>query len=264
MGVTSAQIMLTARKNHLLNALIYRGLIKSGLRGAFGQVNVRQLGPWPKPDVPVILYGNHCSWWDGHLGMAVNEEHWHRDGYVMMEDKQLERYGFFRALGAFSLSRSDARSAMQTLNYAAELLTHTPGRMLLLFPQGEILANDVRPLHLFGGIAHLVKKIVDQVGACALYPMALRYEFIGEQKPEAFISVGHPLVVTTETLPTPAKQLLGQLETVLTDTLDQLHNDITAYQFGTFEVCINGGWSINRWWDAVRGRVPIARVGHDK
>ncbi len=256
--------MLTAHKNHLLNALIYQGLIKVGLQGAFGQVNLRQSGPPPEPDVPVILYGNHCSWWDGHLGMAVNEERWHRDGYVMMEDKQLERYGFFRACGAFSLNRADGRSAMQTLDYAAELMTHGPGRMLLLFPQGEILANDVRPLRLFNGVAHLVKKIVARAGYCALYPMALRYEFVGEQRPEAFISIGHPLTITPHTLPNPPKRLTDQMEQALTQGLDQLHEDITRYQLDTFEACITGRWSINRWWDAVRGRRPMARVGHDR
>ena len=253
--------MLIARKNRLLNALIYRGLIKSGLQGTFVRVNFRQAGPTPITGTPVILYGNHCSWWDGHLGMAVNEERWHLDGYVMMEDKQLERYRFFRACGAFSLNRNAGRSALQTLDYAAELMCGAPGRMLLLFPQGEILANDVRPLRLFRGVAHLVKKIVDQAGTCALYPMALRYEFIGEQKPEAFISLGLPLRVTPEMLPTPAKQLTGQLEETLTHTLDQLRDDINHYRFETFEACVTGGWSINRWWDAVRGRAPMAQVG---
>lgn len=256
--------MLIARKNRLLNRLIYLGLIKSGLQGAFVRVNLRQASAVPGSNRPVILYGNHSSWWDGHLGMAVNEERWHLDGYVMMEDKQLQRYSFFRSVGAFSLNRSDTRSAMHTLDYAAELMTQSPGRMLMLFPQGEILGNDVRPLAFFNGIAHLVKKIVERVGQCALYPMALRYEFIGEQKPEAFISIGEPLQLARESLPTPIKYLTGQMEVRLTQELDWLHRDVTMYQFTTFEACISGGWSLNRWWDAIRGRAPMAQVGREE
>jgi len=254
--------MITARKHPLLNALIYQALMKGGLRSGFSRVSIRHIGDKPRPNAgPVIAYANHSSWWDGHLGMFLNEECWHLDGYVMMEEKQLTRYRFFTHVGAFSIHRQEARSAMRTLDYAARLMSERPGRVLLLFPQGEILANDARPLHFFNGTSHLVKRIVEQTGACTLCPVALRYEFVGEQKPEAFISVGLPHSVTAANL--QPKTLTPILENNLTDLLNHLRDDVVSYTFNAFQTHMQGSWGINRLWDAFRGRSQIAQVGRD-
>ena len=253
--------MITARKHPLLNTLIYQAVIKGGLRGSFSRINIRHLGDKPKTNAePVIVYANHSSWWDGHLAMFLNEECWGLDGYVMMEEKQLARYRFFTRVGAFSIHRQEPRSAMRTLDYAAQLMSAQPGRVLLLFPQGEILANDTRPLRFFNGTSHLVKRIVEQTGACTLCPVALRYEFIGEQKPEAFISVGLPHKVTVADL--QPKTLTPILENNLTDLLNHLRDDVVSYTFSAFQTHMQGSWSINRLWDAFRGRSQIAQVGH--
>lgn len=252
--------MLTARKNPLLNAVIYRLLIRMPLQSAFHTVHYREAAPVPASAAPCVLIGNHSAWWDAHLPMAANEERWHLDGYVMVEDTQLSRYQFFRSVGAFSVNRRDGRSAMDSLNYGVRLLTEAPRRMLLLYPQGEILANDARPLQFFNGVGHIVKKVVAKAGACAVYPMALRYEFIGEQKPEAFISVG-PVLLFDGATATDSHTITTTMEAALTAELDQLHLDVQGYRFERFTRLIKGGWSINRLWDAVRGKGQIRRVG---
>ena len=78
------------------------------------------------------------------MAMVFNEQIWRREGYVIVEDIQLERYPFFRYLGAFSVNRSDARKAVTSVRYAANVLKNGPNRLLLIFPQGEIRANDAR------------------------------------------------------------------------------------------------------------------------
>jgi len=255
--------MIPARKNPFLNWLIYKLLIQSGLRSSFFRVNLRQAAPPPDGTAPVILIANHSSWWDGHLAMALNEERWHMDAYMMIENTQLTRYKFFTWGGAFSVDRHDGRSALASLQYAADLVSSTPRRLLILYPQGEILANDVRPLHFFSGVGHLVKEVVQRAGACQVYSAALRYEFIGEQKPEAFISVGPPTTFSSTDLPA-AKAIAGVLETELTSELDRLHADVVAYRLDTFEPMLSGGWSINRLWDALRGCKGIKQVGRER
>lgn len=252
--------MLTARKNPLLNSLIYRLLIKPPLRSSFHAVHYRQAGQVPASDAPCILIGNHSAWWDAHLPMAANESLWHLDGYVMVEDTQLSRYQFFRTVGAFSVNRRDGRSAMQSLNYAVQLLTEAPRRMLLIFPQGEIQANDVRPLTFFNGIGHIVKKVAASRGACDVYPMASRYEFIGEQKPDAFLSMGAAMHFDTSNA-SDTRATTAQMQDALTAELDQLRADLVAYRFDGFTPLVQGGLSINRLWDAVRGKAQIKRVG---
>jgi hypothetical protein len=55
-----------------------------------------------------------------------------------------------------------------------------------LFPQGEMLPQDRRPLKFFSGIAKLAEKIAN----VNLVPVCFRYEFLMEQRPEVFISIG--------------------------------------------------------------------------
>jgi chlorobactene lauroyltransferase len=256
--------MIRAQKNPLLNKLIYTALIKSGLRNSFFRVNLRQATPSPKPGgPPVLLFCNHSAWWDGHLVMALNEERLKRNGYVMVEHTQLVRYQFFRAIGAYSVDRQDARSAIETLTYCTELMTTVPNIMMLIAPQGEILANDIRPLTFFGGVGRVVKEVAERVGACAAYPIALRYEFIGEQKPEAFISVGAPLLYLRGE-PISAKKITRDMQTMLTLELDGLRKDVVGYKLDGFETLVDGAWSINRWWDAVRGKTQIKQVGRER
>jgi 1-acyl-sn-glycerol-3-phosphate acyltransferase len=264
--------VIRARKHPLLNRLIYTCLIKAQLRSAFHRVYLRQAAPPPGPDSsPLIMFGNHSAWWDAHLVMALNEECWHTDGYVMVEDIQLARYSFFRWCGAFSVNRRDPRSAVESMNYAIRLLTEAPHhgagpRALLIFPQGEIRANDVRPLAFYQGVGRIASKTALQAGACALYPIALRYEFIGEQKPDAFISVAQPFVVRKEegaSMLDP-RQITARMEQALTEELDRLRDDIVAYHLASFTPLIQGAWSINRIWDAVRGKAQIREVGIDR
>ncbi|MFN4293207.1 MAG: lysophospholipid acyltransferase family protein [Thermoflexales bacterium] len=264
--------MLTARKNPLLNRLIYAFLIKAPLKSAFHRVYLRQAAPPPGPDSPpLIMFGNHSAWWDAHLAMALNEECWRTDGYVIVEDIQLSRYGFFRWCGAFSVNRRDPRSAVESLNYAVSLLTAASRRgaaprALLIFPQGEIRANDVRPLTFYQGAGRIASKTAQQVGACALYPIALRYEFIGEQKPDAFISVAQPFVVRKEdgADALDPRRITARMERALTEELDRLRDDVVAYRLASFTPLIQGAWSINRIWDAVRGKEQIREVGIDQ
>ena len=264
--------MITARKHPLFNRLIYLALIKAPLQSSFHCIYLRQAAPPPGPSSPpVIMFGNHSAWWDAHLAMALNEERWHTDGYVMVEDTQLSRYGFFRWCGAFSVNRRDPRSAVESMNYAVSRLTEAPRRSLLIFPQGEIRANDVRPLAFFQGAGRIASKVAMQAGACALYPIALRYEFIGEQRPDSFMSVGQPILVrkgdeawsSDASAPPDPRRITARMEQALTEELDRLRADVVAYRLSSFTPLIRGAWSINRIWDAVRGLEQIRQVGKD-
>ncbi len=248
--------MIEARKNPLLSRLVYALLVRPSLRGAFNRVRMRRGAPLP--DAPVIWCANHSSWWDGYLVMAANELRFKRDAYVMVEAAQIARYGFFRWVGGFSVDRGDARSALDSLRYSADLLGAGTGRALLIFPQGTIAANDARPLSFFAGIGHIARNTARKTGVCAMVPLALRYEFIGEQKPEAFISAGPPMLVEASAQP---KSVAAEAEAALTRELDQLRADVAAYRFDSFDDVLTGMPSINRIWDRMRGKAQIRRVG---
>ncbi len=173
------------------------------------------------PALPLIIYANHSAWWDGLVIFEIQKS-FAFEHFIMMEEKHLRRLPLFRRLGAFSVVRENARAAGQSIDYAAGLLRENPNRAVTIFPQGEILPNDRRPLDLFGGLAQMIKK----TGFCAALPIALRYEFLGDYKPEIFVKIVEPDVFEI-TGSFNKKAATESFAARLTVTLDDLKHDIT-------------------------------------
>lgn len=134
---------------------------------------------------PVVIYCNHSSWWDGLVAFEISKIS-KIDSYIMMEEKQLLNLQLFRKLGAFSVVRENPRKAIESIDYAANLLQEKTERAVWIFPQGKILPNDSRPFAFYNGIS----RIVEEVGDCYILPIAIRYEFFGEWKPEVLVKIG--------------------------------------------------------------------------
>lgn len=152
------------------------------------------------------------------------------DSFVMMEEKHLRKLFLFRRLGAFSVVRENPRQAIESINYAVELLKENPKRTLWIFPQGEILPNDVRPLNFYRGLA----RIVEKVGDCSIVPCAMRFEFLGEFKPEVFVKIGEPQNFS-EVQKLDSKIITGEFESNLTKTLDDLKQDIVSSHTASYQ-----------------------------
>ena len=206
--------------------------------------------------LPMIICANHSSWWDGYIA-ALIAHHLRLDGYLMMEEAQLRRYFFFSWIGCFSVDRQNARSAIKSIQYAARLLKGHPRRMVWLFPQGDIAPNDRRPLKFFSGAAHLAKISAPVL----LYPVATRIEYLAEQRPDLYISMGEPLLVDEKELQTPGflKSYTHQLQECVTEELDQLRADVIASDYSSFTQIMRGWASTNRLFDAALLRKQIAQ-----
>ncbi|HEX9930572.1 MAG TPA: lysophospholipid acyltransferase family protein, partial [Pyrinomonadaceae bacterium] len=178
--------MLKANKSRLFETLfaVYN---RNLFRRRFAALRVQGIENLQnrKSDLPLILYANHSSWWDGlaafEIGRAARLDH-----FLMMEEKQLKQLFLFRRLGAFSVVRENPRESLRSINYAVEILKEKPNRSLWIFPQGEILPSDARPLHFYQGLA----RIIEITGECVAAPVAMRYEFLGEFKPVVFARIG--------------------------------------------------------------------------
>ncbi len=178
-------------------------------------------------NLPLVLYANHSSWWDGliafELGRACK-----LDQYVMMEEKQLRRYPLFRKLGAFSVVRESVRESVRSIEYAGQMLRGS-SRALWMFPQGQTLANDARPLRLYNGAAHIIRR----AGGAFAAPVAMRYEFLRDFRPEAFARLG--VIERIEARDDfDARQITRGFADSLTRTLDHLHADILASRFDDY------------------------------
>ena len=177
--------MLTAEKSRWIEKLfaVYN---RNLLKRRFNSLRVCGLEylTAKNSQMPLIIYANHSSWWDGIVAYEISQAA-NLDFFVMMEEKQLKNLFLFRKLGAFSVVRENLRSAIESLHYAANLLKTDSRRTLWIFPQGEILPNDTRPLRFYRGFA----KIAEKVGRCSMMAVSMRYEFLGSYKPDVFVKI---------------------------------------------------------------------------
>lgn len=171
-------------------------------------------------NIPLIIYTNHSSWWDGLVLFEILKGK-DFDSFVMMEEKQLKDLGFFRYLGAFSVIRENFREAVKSADYAVGTLKTGNNKTLLIFPQGEILASDYRPVKFFNGLAYIVEKI----GKCNLLPCSVRYEFLKFYKPQIFVRFGEMEFVEIDK-DLYRKKFTADIEKTMTENLDSLKFDI--------------------------------------
>jgi len=104
----------------------------------------------------ILLVANHFSWWDGFFWYKANQILFKKKFHIMMLEDQLERFWFFRYLGAFSV-RKNSRYALKSLEYAAELL-EDPENLVVIFPQGSIHVPWAKEVHTGKGAERLWKR----------------------------------------------------------------------------------------------------------
>jgi hypothetical protein len=241
---------IPARRNRLGETLIYRALVRWAVWSHFDRVWLKADGPLPHPaDGPLIIYPNHPSWWDGYMCFLLTRMvlRGRFEAYLMMEEPQLRRYRFFTWAGCFSVDRDDPRSAARSVAYISRLLATRRARALVIFPQGAIAPNDRRPLEIYAGAAHIARR----AGGATLWPVALRYEFRSEQRPEVFIRAGPVHYAPAEI---DVRALTSEIAQRLTAAADVLRDDITGGRLDEYQVLLRGRVGVNRVWDVVRGR----------
>ncbi|QQS41828.1 MAG: lysophospholipid acyltransferase family protein [Acidobacteriota bacterium] len=204
--------MLKAAKSKWFE-LLFAAYNTNLLRRRFHSFRVRGLDnlPGPRRSLPLLIYANHTSWWDGLAAFQISRKTG-LDAYVMMEEKHLRRYLLFRKLGAFSVVRDSPRSAYRSLEYAASLMKDDPRRALWMFPQGEIVPAGRRPLGFYSGI----EKLIELTGGCIAVPVVFRYEFEGAFKPSVYAAVGEAIEIS-ESEPASVRDLEERMELTLDD-----------------------------------------------
>jgi len=244
---TAAPRMIEAYKSgwprHAIDALI-----RSKLRGGFHQILAQGLDrlrlDLDRDASGTLFLANHSCWWDLFLVHLLNETI-PVDGYGMMEHFNMLRFGFFRRIGAFSVDRTDPRSVRASIEYATSLLRR-PRSGVWIFPQGKIETNDVRPIVFQPGIRALVRK----TGRIRVVPVAFRYDFWQEERPEALVRFGEPAWVDRADLPT----LIPTFQQKLTAELDALRADSIAQRMEAFAPLVEGKRSISERYARVRAR----------
>ncbi len=248
--------------------LVRRVLIQGAVQSAFHAVRLRagddlaRLAALNDPPV-ILMFSNHVTWWDAYLWDVFNTRRLRVEPIVMAEQRTVRDYGFFRHLGLFSVDRQNPRAAVEAIRHAVKRAIATSRAGVFIFPQGELRPFEQRPLGFFGGAGRIAADIVAAKGACALLPLAMRLEFLGNQKPEAWLRCGAPITITPDhPLAANAKGLSALMETALTEEIEGLAADLLARGDTNYPVLLRGTPDIQEWWDGVRrsaGRIFGAR-----
>ncbi len=129
----------------------------------------------------------------GMLIFQMTEAFSRQEHYIMMDEKGMNDYRFFRKIGAFSVNKKSPKDILRSLNYAEKLLSEK--NAVWLFPQGKIEHPLQTPFTFESGLGHLIQKC-DNV---QLKPVTLHYYFTEKQKPVAAICVGDAIRVDGKT-----------------------------------------------------------------
>lgn len=244
---------IPAAKSRLGDEALYWLFARWSLRSSFDRVWLQTHGPLPEPaDGPLLLYLNHSSWWDGYLMYVI-----HRvvlrgrfDAHLLMEERQLRAYRFFTWSGAFSINRHDPEDVARSQAYAANLLRGgARPRALFIFPQGKIVPQERRPLVTYPGVA----RIIALAGPLTLCPVALRYEFLGQQWPHAFIRLGPAHRAAN---PDDIEGTLAEVTARLTAACDALRDDVVGGGLDAYTPILRGRRGIDQTFDALLRLLP--------
>jgi len=216
--------------------------------GVFMQAGVREMNP----RIPVIFYANHAYWWDGFWSQLCTEEFFFQELYIIIEYQQLKKHRFFTRIGAFSLDQSHPRSAVNTLRYAADMLTADNDRQnaLWIFPQGKIEQVDKRPLLFFKGTASIVSRVFEAAPLIYLVSVVSRIEYLDEQKPELCLSFLEPRLLSSAEH-SGTDDLTAYMQRTTERHLDDLSGKIRNRMLDEALTVVRGKASINKRVEAV-------------
>lgn len=196
-------------------------------------------------DRPLIIYGNHPSWWDPVLYMLLSHRLFpDRAGFGPMDAQSLGRYSVLEKMGVFGIDPDSPRGAARFLDSSLRILAH-PLTILWITAEGAFTDHRTRPIRLRPGIAHLARRVPDAV----ILPVAVEYVFWNESRPEILIRFGTPL--TADAL-TGVPAWTARLEQALTETMDQLAAASARRDPAPFDSLLHGGAGVGGIYDAWR------------
>jgi 1-acyl-sn-glycerol-3-phosphate acyltransferase len=165
--------------------LVFSHYLDHLFRNHFAGMHLLSDLPEINSHAPLIMFPNHSTWWDGFLVHFLNRKLIRRRLHLMMLSSQLSRFPFFKKVGAYGISPESPKDINRVIDYTVGLLT--PGNLVCIFPQGELLPWGHRPLQVKQGLRQIIARFAKPV---QLLPLVIRAEFLSEQRPRVYFSFG--------------------------------------------------------------------------
>ncbi|WP_283431568.1 lysophospholipid acyltransferase family protein [Neorhodopirellula lusitana] len=187
------------------------------------------------PDVPMIVYCNHPSWWDPLMAHFINHRILApRQLYAPIDATALEQYKVFKKLGFFGVEMNSTRGAASFLK-TTKTIFERPNSALWLTPEGRFADVRDNTAELMPGLPHVCSKM--KTGF--VLPMSLEYVFWEERLPECLIRFGE-VVSLAEHTPQTKHQWADELSQRLRGTQAALAELVKARSAEPFENLLQG------------------------
>lgn len=185
--------MIKARHQWWADKIFYL-YIRHLLKKHFSAVKLLKEFPDLDPAFPSLLIPNHNTWWDGFFIYFFNKAVCRQRTYLMMLDDQLNNYPFFSRVGAYGIDPHNPKATLRSLKYSVEILEQRslPHTMVCLFPQGELQPWNPENLKFKAGLDWIIKQVSTPLNCI---PLAMRCEFLEEQRPELFFLAENNYIV---------------------------------------------------------------------
>jgi len=112
--------------------------------------SVKYMGNYEDKELPILMIGNHFSFYDGFIQILLNLKVFKRRFNFMMLEKELRKNMLLTKIGACSISKGK-RSSLESLDYAVEMLQDKEN-LFLFFPQGKIKSIYTREFSFEKGL----------------------------------------------------------------------------------------------------------------
>jgi|GEM_PF-3193173 len=183
---------ITANKNAIA-VKIFDSIFETLFKKNFTSIMVKNKENYylRNTDYANLFYGYHGCWWDGPLGIYLCRKLYKSNFYMMIKD--LYRFPVLSRIGGFSIEKDSLHGKLKAVNYTVKLLQN-PENTVWIFPQGRLYPNDYRPIKFESGIYHICNKIK----RVNLIPVAYKYAFLQNEKPDIFVEIGKPKIIEKE------------------------------------------------------------------
>jgi 1-acyl-sn-glycerol-3-phosphate acyltransferase len=178
--------MIIEAKHSRTAFLIFNAYLNRLLRKDFSNFFLANLPPELPENKSVIITPNHMSWWDGFFLHRVNIESIKKNLHFMMLRKQLDRFWFFKYIGAYSIQPDNPKSISETVRYTNTILVNHKNAVAF-YPQGEIEPFDQRPLSLKKGLQLFLRDVKNE---CIVLPVAFKIQYYNEKYPAIIFRSG--------------------------------------------------------------------------
>ncbi len=162
--------MIKPRYNPFLSWFFSKYTIYS-IHWHFSKVNIH--GEFKDRGKPILMIGNHFSWWDGFFAHYLNMKLLNRRFNVMMLERELKRRMFLNKIGAFSLSRGP-HEMLRSLEFLKELMQDRQN-LVVYYPQGKFQSIYDSPIRFQRGIEHVLEGFASQDIQVFLYAGMIDY-----------------------------------------------------------------------------------------